>query len=526
MSKAVGAIMATACVLPATIQILLNATCDSLKPLARPSVAVSGMAGEFEHAQVLMRLPAAMPPSVISAISLPGLDGVATIRQVGYVNCSSTSRYPGSGGGWRPDPLLPLDPHGTLLMPGVATPLWLSIRVPQLGGHGTVVLELNTSQRISVAVNISAWRGLDLPTPLALHKDFCEIWSFETGDLQRMYGSKYTNETAARFRKMNTDALLPPDALYKQAPYSDPGVYDYLRSSGAYLLNLGDLGGDAKGCPEPYSNETIRKKLDIIAPTIEYLGNGTDIRPYVYGYDEQPPSCEANIRALYGALKTRWPHVATAAVLNWPGGLPVDLPVDIWIVQYEDFVAKQAQAWQRAGKQVYAYHCIEPSKGEYLNTFIEKPRTQGRQLYWLAASQNIDGWLYYATDLWRPRPGSTKHPLQRIARSPRTDFDPSNHIWAPRTDIFANGDGQFVYPGLDEHGAPTPIASARLELQRDAVEDVNLLRRAQRVLGSDRTNAFIHKLVRSPTDHTDDPALLENTRREVASALVEQMRLA
>jgi hypothetical protein len=41
-------------------------------------------------------------------------------------------------------------------------------------------------------------------------------------------------------------------------------------------------------------------------------------------------------------VQARWPHVTTAAVLNWPGGLPVDLPVDIWIVQYEDWNATQA----------------------------------------------------------------------------------------------------------------------------------------------------------------------------------------
>ena len=57
--------------------------------------------------------------------------------------------------------------------------------------------------------------------------------------------------------------------------------------------------------------------------------------------------------------------------------------------------ARQAAAWQRtAGKQLYGYHCIEPSGGAYLNTFIERPRTQGRQLYWLAVERQLDGWLY------------------------------------------------------------------------------------------------------------------------------------
>ena len=48
------------------------------------------------------------------------------------------------------------------------------------------------------------------------------------------------------------------------------------------------------------------------------------------------------------------------------------------------------------------YHCIEPSGAAFLNTFIERPWVQARLLYWLGAAANIDGWLYYATDLWRP----------------------------------------------------------------------------------------------------------------------------
>ena len=115
-------------------------------------------------------------------------------------------------------------------------------------------------------------------------------------------------------------------------------------------------------------------------------------------------------------------------------------------------------------------------------------------------------------------------PIRRLGDSARTDFDPANYIWSPRTDIFANGDGQFVYPGVDAAGAPAPVSSARLELQRDAVEDAALLRQARRALGADALRKFTQKLVRSPTDHTDDPALLESTRRAVAAALVQARR--
>lgn len=198
------------------------------------------------------------------------------------------------------------------------------------------------------------------------------------------------------------------------------------------------------------------------------------------------------------------------------------MPVDIHVLQYQNFNSTRSRAWRQRGKQLFLYHCIEPHPLEYLNTFIEHNRTQGRQLYWLAVLNDVDGWLYYATDVWRAYPGTVHTPIKRIGQSARTDFDPANYIWSPRTDIFANGDGQFLYPGLDpSDGSPIPIASARLELQRDAVEDVALLQRARSRLERDAFEGLVERVVRAPTDHTDDPPLLESTRRAIAAALLE-----
>ena len=46
---------------------------------------------------------------------------------------------------------------------------------------------------------------------------------------------------------------------------------------------------------------------------------------------------------------------------------------------------------------------------------------------------------------------------------------------------------------------------------------------ARRKLGAAQLSRYIRTVVRSPTDHTDDPALLEQTRREVAKALGEAL---
>ena len=98
-------------------------------------------------------------------------------------------------------------------------------------------------------------------------------------------------------------------------------MYDYLHRTGAHLLNLGDIGTDGVGCPTPYTQAQIDATIAKLTPAVEHIAaldpSGSSTRPYVYGYDEQKESCEANIRAMFGAIKAKWPHVTTIATLNW-----------------------------------------------------------------------------------------------------------------------------------------------------------------------------------------------------------------
>ena len=103
-----------------------------------------------------------------------------------------------------------------------------------------------------------------------------------------------------------------------------------------------------------------------------------------------------------------------------------------------------------------------------------------------------------------------------------TDFPPANYIWQPQyDDIFANGDGQYVYPCEHAGAAGTggPCATVRLAAIRDGLEDWELFAR----LGAKQAAPLLRRLVRSPTDWTEDAALLEATRREAAAMLDAQL---
>ena len=73
--------------------------------------------------------------------------------------------------------------------------------------------------------------------------------------------------------------------------------------------------------------------LERFAPRFAALrAAGLLSRAFVYAFDESPPDHEPALRALFGAVKARWPELRTLAVLPWAPS--ADLPLDIWVVQY------------------------------------------------------------------------------------------------------------------------------------------------------------------------------------------------
>lgn len=150
------------------------------------------------------------------------------------------------------------------------------------------------------------------------------------------------------------------------------------------------------------------------------------------------------------------------------------LPLDVWVFQYEQFNEADALKWTATGKEQWWYHCIEPSGVSYLNTFIERPLMEARLLFWLAAQYQVGGWLCYSDFMWNRNPPLSET-MRKISNTARTDFDPANYIWLLNTAIFANGDSNFVYPGLDG-----PIQTVCLHNLQDGFEDIELLNVGQR----------------------------------------------
>lgn len=446
--------------------------------------------------------------------------------QVGYVFCKPTTRYPGSGGGWRPDPLLPPRNEMVVLESEVTQPLWLSVKIPvdfQSGIYNSsiiVTISGKTSTTVTIPVTLTVWT-IKLP-PLGESK-FPAMFSFSRSAINTIYGDK-AQEIGDKFEQVLISQRMGGNNLYTSVPTNLTEAKS-LANSGVQWISLFDVYGAAgagretrphqhsvnriQGACLNFTQDLINKAIQILSPSIasaqkmEILDN-----LFVYGFDEAPQTCEESIRSLYTALKQKWSNLRTVATVNW---LPdTSIPMDVWVLQYEEYNQDQANKWIQAGKQQWWYHCIEPSGIQYLNSFIERPQLHTRLLFWLASAHNISGWLYYSMVMWNRYPKSVKT-MAQIDGTARTDFDPANYIWYPRTDIFANGDGNFLYPGDDG-----PIATVRLHNLRDGFEDAELFKQ---ITDLNKVSGLVEPLVRTATDFTLDPLLLESQRIKAAQEL-------
>ena len=545
------------CIVPSALHVLQNETCATVKNYSSEKVEIYAMRGEEEDKQLLLDLRS-LPTqyNMTSAFTINFQDlkivditnddnsningatfgaGNFSWWQVGYVYCQHTTRYADSGGGWRPDPLLVDNQYknddgttsqGILLESGVTQPIWISVQVPYgtPAGKYTGSLELMihlTEGNIltqNVDIELTVW-NIDLPTRNV--SKFPSIFSFNDQNLVEIYGAEVIKW---KYYDLFIDQRMGGVDLYTSSP-TNVTVAAYLAFKGVRWLSLMDVYGVVRGSSEKdklskgnkfrmkgscvnFTDDLVQEVIHVLTPFIEeYENQNVFDSMFVYGFDEAPQTCESSIRNIYTALKKKWPKLRTVAVLNWLPSL--DLPLDVWVLQYEYFNEADALKWTATGKQQWWYHCIEPSGVNYLNTFIERPLMEARLLFWLAASYKVGGWLYYSDVMWQRHPPSSKT-MEKINNTARTDFDPANYIWLPRTDIFANGDGNFVYPGV--YG---PIQTVRLRNLRDGFEDIELFR----MLDTDKVKPIVSPVVSSATSYILNPLALDKGRQQAAAML-------
>ena len=167
--------------------------------------------------------------------------------------------------------------------------------------------------------------------------------------------------------------------------------------------------------------------------------------------------------------------------------------------KYGSFQSRMDKA-REEGKEVWQYVCWEPGK-PYLNMYVDESGLDHRILFWQQHMVGATGFLYWATTTWR----SVKDPWTNMATMPQLS-----------PNVF--GDGALLYNG-NKVGIDGPCGSVRLDAVRDGMEDCEMLRMADEVLGRDWVLAKVKAVTMDLMHYTESGDFFTAVRNEIGNEL-------
>jgi len=234
-------------------------------------------------------------------------------------------------------------------------------------------------------------------------------------------------------------------------------------------------------------------------------------------FDE--PSVESHIEALYNYVNQINTYFPTTQHINAFG---IDLAKDgrNIVERFSDFstthcintypMAQNPHLYEtmlrlkeERGDKLFWYVC-----GTQFDNFINLlPSTTGtakRILFWQQYQHDIDGFHYWHVNYWKA--------YDTIWDD---DYEERRHKLLG-ADAPPTGDGCLIYW---DPLTQAPVGSLGLEAVRDGIEDFQLLRMAEEVLGKETVMAYTKRLTTSLTEYTTDAALLAQVKAELSVAL-------
>jgi len=335
------------CVVPSTFPVRPDTTCsDSMSSRSdceALNVDLSFQRGESEDVQILIRKEPDLDDlkggveNVSVSVTKTSDPVSVNFYRVLFVEAKRTPRYPGSGGGWRADPLYPITADTTFDVPsGVTQSIWVSFTVSRdavPGKNITGEISVSSSKHsytIPFTLHVS---NVTLPT-LAESK-IGTAWSGSWGSstFEPYYDETFDwNKTKDSWYDMMLNARMPPDSIYisKPRPIDD---YVYLDKNGVQSFALLDVcslplddgddimidsahRGRRLGSCANYTDDYVNRLIETLTPIVEELRSKDMLKhAYIYGFDENPVSCEPQVRKLFGATKKAFPDLRTEVSL-------------------------------------------------------------------------------------------------------------------------------------------------------------------------------------------------------------------
>jgi hypothetical protein len=515
--------------IPAGVEIGVASSMEKLRPGDRvPSgreIALRAARGECQSAQIAVRAPGGLQGLGATAREPPQL--TVNLYRVATVRLARPSGPGGEAGEW-PDPLVPVrdpdfgEPRSAFpvaVPPGRLQAIWIEVCVPEEAQpgdrRGAIEVREGGQKLAEVPLSVHVW-PFALPRTPTFVAAFGLSTRLGTGALG-VPGDRATAQAlaAAALRHRITPFTLsadPPDGACtaascrldwsaydaEVAPVLDGTLVPGVRGGFAEVR----IAGPVWSGPEEDLLATLRAWHD------HFLERGWLDRLWLYTLDEPSPAQLPELarrarlarRAGIRVLATTAPQPALAGLVDaFAPNLTLlhDAPAPAGVsFSYASCLSHGCAELPPPGRRRAE---MERAFGGWPGYEIDRPATAARAVAWLAFRRDLAGELYY--DM-----------LQSWTR------DPWNDVRA----FAGNGDGTLLYPGRPaELGGtrPFPIVSIRLEIIRDGLQDLELLRLARASGLGDRAGALAAALVPTARRWERRPGPWLAARRELGDAL-------
>ena len=490
---------------------------------------ISMARGEYEPAQLVVH--AGRGPLREVRVSVGKLSGPEesvlpreriTVNPLGYINCkakSHGSRLLKGEGGEVPDVLLPDRPMD--VAKGRRQPYFITVRTlrtDRAGEYrGTVRVSAKGGESKEIPLVV---RVYDITLPVKPH--LRTVFGLCTNHRKIRGGRPGQDfDTLMRYSKMMLAHRISPQVL--GSSYELTGMPPRKLKNGArdfsstdrYLSELVPLGLTSfythAGAGIRAYAEHLKKK-------------GWHDLAYVYMYDEAAPDKLPRMLNQYSSMRQQVPDAKILQV-GWNPTKPLEGLVNIWCPTIDRADTLALHRARERGEETWWYTWGGPWHPYPTICHMDYAGIYGRITGWMSYQYQIQGFLYFASDIWdtsKNRAPGGRLSVEEYDRANYANWEPNTYgktsYGAPR-----NGGGYLLYPGKNN----MPVASMRLAHIRDGFEDYDLFKEVEALAADageagtyarellDFNRPFDNPLIRSRMKWTKQDNFLMRRREEI-----------
>lgn len=397
-----------------------------------------------------------------------------SIHRIDFVQTEHPQYFAAGPVGWWPDVVFPANTAAEIAQEENQA-FWITVApdhtTPPGDYTGTVQISIEGKPAQSVALTIRVW-DFTLPRP----GKFEVVGCFHPYMLTNFYRWKKPKENVvADWARFIVRKRWNPTLYFANGLTPNGSALTAALEEGLNAINLFDPSKQlTRDDSRTYNWPTAEQEQAIrdlaLKSKEEFVAAGGDPKKtqlYFMGFDEQHDREQyALMKHVFSIAKEVVPEAKTYTSTTYAPLDGLAGAVNAWTPllgsESDDLLARQA-----AGDDLHFYVYAMPFRPYPNPSLIDYHGADSRVTFWLAATKGYKGFFHYLFNGWKM---NNDLPGPRWPETPWVPYSSTNQK-------NRNGAGYFLYPGPDEQ----PIASVRMELVRDGIEDwemITLLREA------------------------------------------------